>query len=233
VLCFGFNLQAQGKGDKRFGFFLNPTLSWMTSNDNRIKREGSNLGIKIGTIADFYLGDNFGITTGLGLALNQGGTLRHDIGGKLLGNTDIESVEDGQLPDGTEIKYNLQYIEVPLALKLYTDETNGKQYFVQFPILNLGINVRATGDIEGGSGSDAVMEEDINIRSDVPTFNLSFGLNIGMIIESEGTFNYVVAAGYQRSLTDVTKNDGVKNNGRAEDSKSVFNNFSLTAAMLF
>ena len=55
ALFFFWSFQQFGlaqEGDLRFGFQLSPSFSWMNTNDTRINRSGTNLGMKLGMLAE-------------------------------------------------------------------------------------------------------------------------------------------------------------------------------------
>ncbi|HQU60765.1 MAG TPA: PorT family protein, partial [Saprospiraceae bacterium] len=67
-------LHAQN-GNVRFGFQLSPAFSWMSTSTNKINTNGTNLGLKLGMVGEFYFQENYAVTSGLGFFFNTGGTL--------------------------------------------------------------------------------------------------------------------------------------------------------------
>jgi hypothetical protein len=238
VLGFTVIMTAQVEFDEiRFGFELSPVISSMNTDDNRIGRNGSNLGLKLSTTGEYRFRENFAITGGLALAFNHGGTLRHDSGGDLLNESDLEFQVDtlmvGYLPDMVDIHYKLQYIEVPIGLKLYAKTEGDWQYYVHFPQLIFGFNVQALADVEGGKGKSSINEERLNVQKDVSFINLSYGVGGGAIKELSSTTAITIGIAYQRTFTDVTGDNGVKVNGDKEDSKAYFGALILKLGILF
>ncbi|MEL6923599.1 MAG: hypothetical protein AAFO94_06075 [Bacteroidota bacterium] len=100
---------SQAQGDIRFGFQLSPSFSWMSTDNNRINSAGTNLGLKLGVLGEFYFRPNYAFIGGLGLTFNQGGTLKHDFGGNFWPDSDLSNpnlnMGDNPLQDGVQLKY--------------------------------------------------------------------------------------------------------------------------------
>lgn len=203
VLSFSISLFSQ---DFRFGFQVSPNQSWIYSNDNTITREGTNTGLKLGVIGEYYFSERYAITGGLGFAFNQGGGLKHETGGNFFMESDLSNpalkAGDKPLPDNVLLTYKIQYVEIPIGLKMRTDEIGYFRYFAEIPIFPIAIRTQARGDIEGGD----IRESDLNINKDVTLFSLSWGLGAG--VEYSISSNTALVAGlyFQNGIIDVTDN---------------------------
>lgn len=196
-----------GQTDFRFGIQFSPTLTWLSSSDNRINGNGSAFGgPKLGMVGEKYFRENYAITFGLGLTFNQGGVLKHDFGGDLWPNSPLSNSIYHDLPDGVNLRYSLQYVEIPFGLKMKTQEFGYIRYFAELPIFTLGILTQAQGAIEG-TNMDTDKE---NIRDDVNLFAISWGLGGGIEYSIGPNTALVGGIYYQNFITDVTKNDGRK-----------------------
>jgi len=208
---FTFALTATAQEEPlRFGFQLSPTFSWMTANTNRINSSGTNLGIKVGMIGEFYFADNYAFTSGIGFAFNHGGTLQHERAGCYWDRSDLglsQSFYDStamcyKLPEGVKLQYKIQYLEIPFGLKMSTRDFGYISYFLE-PMLTLGIKTQANGSVEGrGIGNDA---EKVNIKKEVNSINLSYGLNVGAEYSISENTSLVGGLGIQVGFTDVTQ----------------------------
>jgi hypothetical protein len=56
--------------DLRLGFQVSPTFSWMTTDDDEIGNNGTNLGLKLGARGEIFFRDNYAFTIGLGFGFN-------------------------------------------------------------------------------------------------------------------------------------------------------------------
>lgn len=118
----------------RFGVFLAPTFSWMKPTANKsddklynISSDGSKTGFAWGLIMDYYFAENYGISTGFQLNYT---------GGKVtatINNAATQPVATNVVRAAT-FDYKIQYLEVPFALKLRSDDMNGVRVFGQIGI---------------------------------------------------------------------------------------------------
>ncbi len=236
-MFFAQHLNAQ---DFKFGFAVEPTLSWMNTNSPDIQNDGSNFGFRFGVIGENYFGDNFGITAGVRLGFSMGGALKHRYGGRLLPEAEltrqIESDRDN-FPDNTSLNYNLSVLELPFSFKMRSNQIGYINYFAEFPILSLGILTNAKGDIT----SSSINSEDENIIKDVSSLFLSWGVGGGLEYELSAGTSLILGIYYLSSLSDMTTDDAVVNipldTGEVveeqEESKGIMRNISLRVGVRF
>jgi hypothetical protein len=118
----------------RFGIKAAPNLGFIHPDTKELKNDGSRLGFTFGLMGDFLFGSNnrnYAFSTGLYL---------NSVGGKTtypspLGGTNL----------GTETK--LQYIELPLTLKLMTNEIGYITYYGQIGF-GTAFNIAAKSDFD-------------------------------------------------------------------------------------
>ncbi|MEY4936747.1 MAG: hypothetical protein RIS64_3106 [Bacteroidota bacterium] len=225
--------------DWHFGFQLSPTFSWMSSDSKFVQSVGSPVGLKLGILAEKRFADNYAVTTGIGFHFNTGGGLRHDASGTFWTNSYSDfnpqpTPTDTFLPN-TLLKYNLQFLEIPVGLRMRTQEFGYLRYFME-PLLTLGIRTQARGSIVGSGKFD---QEKINIKEAVNAINLSWGFGAGA--EYTISQNTVIVAGlyYNRGFTDMTSDSDSKvkrvsgGTSIAEDSKSVVSNVTIRLGVMF
>ena len=201
ALCYHSNAQ----NDIRFGFQLSPNLTWLITNDNTITREGTNIGLRLGVMGEYYFAERYAITGGLGFAFGQGGGLTHERGGNFFPNSALTNPNlnsgAGSLPDGVELGYQVQYIEIPLGLKLRTDEIGYLRYFAEVPVFTFSFRAQSKGAIFAPD----ISEENLDINKDITPVNISWGVGGG--IEFSITSNAVLIAGiyYNNNFIDLTR----------------------------
>ena len=202
---WGFQQLGQAQeGDLRFGFQLSPSFSWMNTNDTRINRSGTNLGMKLGMLAEYYFRENYAFSTGIGFAFNHGGTLLFEYGGSYWKNSNLGSSLD-TLPDGVKLKYNLQFVEIPATIKMRTREFGYLRYFLE-PGITIGLRSQARGSITGrGIGDQA---DKFDIRRDVNGLNLAWGIGGGVEYSLTETTSLVAGLGFQVGIADITEDKG-------------------------
>jgi opacity protein-like surface antigen len=227
--------------DWHFGFQLSPTFSWMSSDSKYVQSVGTPLGLKLGVLAEKRFADNYAVTTGLGFHFNTGGGLKHDYAGTFWTNSygDFNPVPTAKdsFAAGTLLKYNLQFLEIPIGLRMRTQEFGYMRYFME-PLLTLGIRTQASGSIVGSGKFD---QEKINIKEAVSAMNFSWGFGGG--VEYTISQNTVVVGGlyYNRGFIDMTSDSDSKvikpggniQSATAETSYSVINNLTIRLGVMF
>jgi hypothetical protein len=252
ILCVilvisAFRLSAQDR-PLRFGFMVSPLSSWVKNNDNLIVENGGNVGLKLGATADIYFKKNYSFTMGFDLAFHEGGEFLYEIGGNYLPNSELsdETLQTGDkpLPDGTKIRYNLQYLEFPVGFKIRSKEHGNLRYFLEAPVFTFSFLARGRGDIET---HDAVYPEE-NIYKDLSVINIFWGLGAGFEYSISQNNSLVGGLYYQKGFFDFTRDDGYRSIEnpkqdpnepnddyfkQTEDSKASVGNLVLRLGILF
>ena len=223
----------------RFGLNLSPSISWMTTDDNRINGDGTAFGIKLATQAQYFFAPNYAIETGLGFHFNTGGTVLSQYPGRFFtesldANSPFNS--PANTPAGNvRLDYAISYLEIPFGLRLHTREFGFVRYYVQAPMFTLGIRTGAKANISGGGV--AAEEEDVNIDAEVSPLALSWGFGAGAEYEVGGGTVLTGGLLFQRVFTDATKDGGDDETyfgrSRDEDPKAGINSLTLRLGVLF
>ena len=219
---FGTMLQAQST-DLRLGFQVSPSFSFMSTDNNQINSNGTNLGLKLGMVAEMYFQENYAFITGLGFAFNSGGTLRHEQGGQLWTRSELPQGVDPFLLPGVDLKYGIQYVEIPLGLKFRTNDFGYLRYWAEIPVITLGFRSQARGAIMQAG----INEDKIIIKKEVGALALSWGLGGGVEYELSPNASLVGGINYQRIFTDVTRDVS------DDDSKGYTNHIILRVGVMF
>jgi long-subunit fatty acid transport protein len=217
-------------GDLRLGFQLSPSFSWMSTDDNFINGNGSNVGLKLGMLSEYYFRENYALVSGVSFAFNQGGTLRHTQGGNFWPNSQLSDLGLMELPDGVNLKYHIQYLEIPLGLKMRTKEFGYLRYFAEIPTFTLGFKLQARGDVKGTSSLNRERE---NITEDVNLFNLTWGFGGGVQYSLSDNTALVGGIFYRQGFADVTDDAAVKADGNRETSKGIIKSVTIRLGILF
>ena len=186
-LIFTVNEFAQERNGFRLGLTAHPNFGFIKAEGG--KGNGVNLGFSYGLLGDFNFAENYSFATGLTITT---------INGK---STEINPVQ--YTAAGTyDLKYMMQYIEVPLTVKLKTGNINDIRWFGQFGLSN-GFRIGARQDAKLGGN---VVADDIN-ASDFTNF-----YRAGLIIGAGGEFNIddktSIMAGltFNNGFTKLTEN---------------------------
>ena len=219
----------------RFGFQLSPSVSWMTTDDNAIDGDGTALGLKLGTVAEYAFAENYALVSGIGFHFNAGGTLRSGYGGRFF----TESIPEGDpfnqaggTGPGVRIDYSITYVEIPLGLKLRTREFGYLTYTAEAPVFTLNIRSNVRGSLSGGNEASEV--EDVTAKKEVTPLALSWGFGGGAEYSVSESTRLFGGLRFQRVFTDVTK-DGDYYEGRAarDDPRAGINMITLRLGVLF
>lgn len=220
------------QADVRFGFQLSPTFGWMSANVNTINPSGTNIGLKLGMIGEYYFQENYAFTSGIGFAFNQGGTLLHEQGGNYWNKTDIAESKK-PFPDQVKLKYGIQYVEIPVGLKMRTKEFGYIRYFLQ-PALVFGLKTQAQGSVKGTNIGDDL--EKLNIKDEVNSLNLSWGIGGGIEYSISESTSLIGGLALQVGFTDATDDNGVVLTGteeKREDAKGSLNVITVRIGIMF
>jgi hypothetical protein len=162
---------AEAQGKFKFGVHIDPTISFMGSNEKAVTRAGSNVALGFGVQGDIYLneGQNYAVTIGLGFLAGAGGKLKYRDGGRLLPNSDLDksafvdavgerplSGENLSFTQGTTIKYGVNYFALSAGFKLTTEEFGGSymRAFFHLPTIDILIPVSARGTVNAPAGTN-------------------------------------------------------------------------------
>jgi hypothetical protein len=242
LLTTAFSARAQFVGtqnDLKFGFQLSPTFSWMNTDDTKINANGTNLGLKLGMIGEYFFRENYSISTGIGFHFNAGGTLFYEETVDSLSIWAEANVPgDNLYAGGTSFKYGLQYVEIPLGLKMRTREFGYVRYYVE-PHVLLGFRTQARGNVENDKSASAVdPEEKYNIESAVNLFNFSWGIGGGVEYSISDNSALVGGIAFQSGFADVTKDKRTSiysngDTGREEDSRGKITAVVIRLGIMF
>jgi len=186
-----------------FGLKLTPTFNWLTVDREGYENDGMYIGYTYGLMMDFRLAKNYFLATGVEIA-QRGGKLKSDqlqIENDLFGN---------EVKIGGTVTQRLQYVDIPLALKLKTNDIGHMQYFGHFGFM-MGFLVKANQDVD--FEDNIYGYEDKNKRNNQSDFGFfNFGLNVGLGVEYNiaGSTDITVGVGYQNGFVDIWSEEQAK-----------------------
>ena len=213
---------AQDETVLHFGLKAAPSLAWLRSDTPGYTSDGSKFGFSYGLMTEFKFAPNYAFATGIDISYR---------GGKFKTVTDIKNPSGGDsLNISNASSYTLQYIEIPLTLKLKTNEIGYLSYYLQAGVAP-GWNIRArqnftttTQITSGGSTiTSSATGEGVDIKDDIN--NLNFSMIIGGGVEYTISGSTVLLAGLQFNNGFIDVFDG--------DAKVNSNFLALTLGVLF
>lgn len=211
----------------RLGVQVSPTFSWMGSNTPSIVGDGTNLGLELGLLGDYYFDANnkYAISSGVTFMTNQGGSLVYSVGGDLYPNADLSAGLDSiSIGNNTKVDFSLQYIEIPISVKL-RGGSGDLGYYVQLPAFGLAFPIQGRADISNF--------EDENILGSIVPISFTWGLGAGAEYNL-GDVTLIGGFAFQSSILDIIKDDGVLNDGvTKEDSKQNLSRLTVRLGIFF
>lgn len=230
------------KSNFRFGAYFAPNISWMhptaSKSDNGVfdvQSNGSKVGFTWGLMVDYAITDNYIITSGFQI---------NTTGGKIQATNTVDTLHTPQTVYKADFNYSTQYFELPIQLKLRTDElgTTKIKAFGQVGVtfgVNIGKKATYTVNYTDALGFDTTKIGDHEkIRGSLALAPFTAQLNIGVGIErpvSEKLKAYLGVFfnnGFAPDATNPAKYDlGYK--GSFSDGKIRQNSLALRFGLIF
>jgi len=176
----------------KFGIRLDPQLNWFSATGDIVENTHNRFGFNGGLVIDKYFAENYAFSTGLSLSTAGAGVTYTD-------SLQLTfSSESRDIPGATKLTYKLQYLEVPLGIKLRTREFGYTTFFAQMG-LTAQINVKSRVESKSLFSKELDASDEINL--------LDMGYHFGGGIEYSLGGNTAIAVGliFKNGFTDVTK----------------------------
>ena len=198
----------------RLGLEVCPNMGWISTDVKGLKSDGSRLGFRFGLLGDVQLGDNANYFFSTGLFLNN-------VGFK---TSTTVAAHDSIAESTAKGESKLQYIELPISIKLKTNEIGYMTYFGQVGF-DVGVLTAAKGKVADGDFEDA---------SDfVAPIRVALTVGGGLEYNFSGNTSALVGIKYSNGFTSVNK-DKVSVGGADVDlPKAKLHYFELTIGALF
>jgi len=185
-----------GQGKMRFNVHVDPQFAWFKSSDSdKINPNGSIFHMQAGLQMDYYFQENYAFVLGFGI---------NNLGGKLL-YEDSTSYSNGNhnvnIEPGQETTMILQYVDIPVGLKLKTEELGYGTFFLQLgfnPMFNINAHI---------TSEDGTFEKD-DIKASVSSFCLAYHVGAGLEYRLGGNTALIGGVRWTSGLTNVSENDG-------------------------
>ena len=217
--------QAQDFKPWKIAIHVDPNVSWLKPNNNQIDQGGARLKFGFGIAVDKMFTERYAFGTGLNI-LNTGGELSYLYNGH---QKKDGASEDTEVIGARTRTYNLKYLEIPLTLKLRTNEIGYITYWGQFG-LGLGFNIGAkaddditflreyqpdnkeTGDVNEAAWIDTKigsrLNEDVDIKDDIGIFRTSLIIGAGIEYNLSGDASILVGLVFNNGFNNVLKGNG-------------------------
>jgi len=181
-----------------FGLHADPVISWFKSDIKETRNDGSRAGFNFGLTFNKYFSPNYSFSTGISIVNAGGRILSRDTtvlnlgkNGKLLTTV---------LPD-KQVIYKIQYLSIPLGLKLQTNQIGYITFFS-----DLGIDPKVV--IGGKADVPSLDITGEKALSELRVFNLSYHITGGIEYSLGGTTAMVLGLSFDNNFLDITKDPG-------------------------
>lgn len=208
------------------GLSFSPSIDYFSGvKPDDYKTDGSILGYSYGINIDFGFGgsSNYFLTTGIQLKR---------AGGKLLYRDSI-GVNVGGLTN-TELsrKYKINYLRIPIAFKLKTNQFDRFTFYGLFGLDNdIRLSAKAN-DVyykQGSNGSD-LTREDVDVKDNISIFRLGLLIGAGTEYTISGNTKAFAGIHFSNGFTDVLSEDNTLTSVK-ESAKQKY--VELTLGILF
>ncbi|MBC8146881.1 MAG: PorT family protein [Bacteroidetes bacterium] len=206
----------------KFGLKATPTFAWLKPDNNAYKRDGLGLGFAWGAMGEFYIASNYALCSGFNFTYT-GGSLKYP---------HKQLVTDSLIEGTLSRKYNAKYIEIPLVLKMKTNEIGYFSYYGLFGIgSSFNLSAKAKDDFSyPGLGGGQLTIDDVDIKKDVSFFRESLIIGLGIEYSLGGTTSLMGGITFNNGFTDILKG---KNSIDATEEKAISNYIELNIGILF
>ena len=212
-LFFAVVLAGFSQKHVRLSFSGSPSVNWMGTNNSDADMGKMILGYDFGVNGDFYFSadERYSLFTGL-LISNIGG----QIGYHAKSDFQFAGVT---LPAESQIKYRLRYVEIPMSIKLKTDQFRRTSYWGMFGLSGM-INIGSKG-----SSIDETLKK-TSIHDEINPFNLAMNVGAGFDFDLGSSNSVSAALIFQNGLIDVTTNNTFND-------KTIINSLKLKIGLIF
>jgi len=178
--------------DYRYGIYVAPAISWFKTDVENVNNKGARTGFLFSISAERHLTDNWHFSSGLAFTAASARLVNSDPSFfRFPGYT-------ATIAAGDAVIYRLQYISMPVGVKIKTSE---KGYFTYFAEFGLDPKVVINGRVDIPSidikGKFAMTE--------IRRFNAGYHLTAGAEYSIDGNTSLVLGLGYETNIFDITK----------------------------
>lgn len=179
----------------RLGLTAHPNFGFLKVENG--KGNGVSTGFSYGLMSDFEFAENYSFATGLTVTtINGKATILNYEPFSLLSSSTTNSAE-------YDVKFKMQYIEIPLSVKLKTDENDGMKWYGQFG-LTADIRIGARQDVKSGN---IVYAEDTKATGSTKFLRAGMIIGGGMEYRLSGKTSLLTGLTYNNGLTNIAKNN--------------------------
>jgi len=190
----------------RFGLQASPNFGWLKPNIKELAKDGlePRMGFGYGLMMDYKFSEspNYMFSTGLNMVYN-GGSMSEPWDSTVVSTIDTITSSTTYIGQANRT-YRMQYVTIPLLLKMRTNEIGYMSYFAAVG-LDVGIRTRAlvNNDYTWNPAVGPADQKDLNIQQDIQLFRSAINITGGGEFNLSGNTNIYVALGYHNGITNM------------------------------
>jgi hypothetical protein len=185
-----------------FGLKVAPTIAWINPDTKGLNKDGSKLGFTYGLMGESNFAPNYAFTFGVQVAY-RGGILKYD-----------------SVAIYPRTSLVLKYVELPIGIKMKTNEFNRFRYFGQFGLVpGLNLSAKAATD----------KESNIEAKDNIADINLSMMIAVGTEYTISGSTTFLASLEFNNGFVDVL----TKSQDSDPKFKAVSNYVALNLGIMF
>ncbi|MFN4235165.1 MAG: porin family protein [Bacteroidia bacterium] len=195
----------------RFGLAVQPNISWLKIESKEFESNGISGKFSYGLLAEYSFAKNYSIASGIQI-LTTGGRVNY--------KTPVYFNESGKIEiDGSNFllnkrTYGTQYLNIPISLKMRTNEIGYITYFAQFG-LDAGFKTNAKAKDTGSDNVKVTIPVPTpgnttskhNIKDDVNFFRMALNIGGGIEYNLSGSTSLLIGVNYSNGFVNVLKKE--------------------------
>jgi len=196
---FSLNAQTGALTNLKIGVHADPMIGWFGSDNSTIANKGARPGFNFGVSFNKYFGPNYAFSTGINIISAGGRLISSDTTIFYLSHS--QTLKLVKVNPGEAIVYKIQYLSVPLGLKLQTNQIGYITFFT-----DLGVDPKVVIGGKADIPSRSIKGE--NALEEIRMFNMSYHIIAGIEYEVGGNTAMVLGLGFDNNFFDITKEKG-------------------------
>jgi hypothetical protein len=178
-----------------FGIHADPSVNWFSTDISQVRYNGARAGFNFGLTYNKYFAPNYSFSTGISLMRTGGRLVSSD-------TTTMEfSNSRSKVLPGNPVEYKIQYLVIPIGLKLQTNQIGYLTFFSDLG-LDPKIAISRKADIPSLNISGENANNEINL------FNLSYHITAGIEYSLGGSTALVLGLNFDNNFLDATTDNG-------------------------
>ncbi|HLN19923.1 MAG TPA: porin family protein [Bacteroidales bacterium] len=182
-------------GDIRLGLHFDPVISWFGTDIRQTDSDGARPGYNLGLTFNKYFSENYAFSSGINI-ISAGGRISSSDTTIM----DFTNFNSTVLP-GNTVVYKVQYLSIPLGLKLQTNQIGYITYFT-----DIGIDPKIV--IGGKADISSLNIKGEKALPELKAINLGWHITAGIEYSLGGQTAVVLGMNFENNFMDITKETG-------------------------